>query len=345
MRYVVFSLILLFIKVNAFSQIGGNTTYGFLDLTNSARVASLGGKNISIRDNDLNLNFHNPALLEAGMANHMVLNYVNYFAGIHYGYASYAINHPKIGPIAGGLHFINYGSFTGTDPAGILTGTFRAAEYSFNLSWSYKIDSLLTFGTTFKQIFSFLEKYNSYGLAFDFGLNYYKKANQLSASIVLRNIGTQVNTYYKGADGEPIPFEILAGVSKKLEHAPFRFSLVFHHLENYNLYHEKNTNPENIAINSNSLSSFERIGAEFLSHIIAGAEFIPTQNFYLNVGYNYLRRQELKIEERVSTVGFSWGFGLKVRKYYISYGRATYHVAGASNHFSVSTDLSSFRNL
>lgn len=76
--------------------------------------------------------------------------------------------------------------------------------------------------------------------------------------------------------------------------------------------------------------------------MILGVEFVPVRNFYLRGGYNYQRRNELKIEERTSMVGFSWGIGVKINKYHISYGRATYHLAGASNHFSVSTNLDDF---
>ncbi len=79
-----------------------------------------------------------------------------------------------------------------------------------------------------------------------------------------------------------------------------------------------------------------------MRHLIFGVEFIPFENFYLRAGYNYQRRQELKISSRVAMVGFSYGFGIKISKFHLSYGRATYHLAGASNHFSISTNFSSF---
>jgi predicted Na+-dependent transporter len=41
-------------------------------------------------------------------------------------------------------------------------------------------------------------------------------------------------------------------------------------------------------------------------------------------------------------VGFSMGLGLKVSKFHIAYGRSTYHLAGATNHFSLTTSLSEF---
>ena len=77
-----------------------------------------------------------------------------------------------------------------------------------------------------------------------------------------------------------------------------------------------------------------------MRHIIFGVEFVPLKNFYFRLGYNYQRRQEMKIDPRASTVGFSWGFGLSVSRFQINFGRATYHLAGASNVFSISTNLS-----
>jgi hypothetical protein len=71
-------------------------------------------------------------------------------------------------------------------------------------------------------------------------------------------------------------------------------------------------------------------------------EFLPGENFYVNLGYNYQRRQELKVPVRTGMVGFSWGFGMKINKYRFSYGRASYHLAGASNHFSLVVNLSEF---
>ncbi|MBI5008872.1 MAG: hypothetical protein HZB98_04335, partial [Bacteroidia bacterium] len=44
--------------------------------------------------------------------------------------------------------------------------------------------------------------------------------------------------------------------------------------------------------------------------------------------YNYQRRSELKIEQKVSAVGLSWGFGIKTSFLDVEFGRATYHLAG-----------------
>jgi hypothetical protein len=76
-----------------------------------------------------------------------------------------------------------------------------------------------------------------------------------------------------------------------------------------------------------------------MRHVTLGTEFIITPNIFLRVGYNYRRRQELKIAEKPGTAGFSFGFECKVNRFQIGYGRAIYHLAGPSNHFTVTTNL------
>jgi len=78
-------------------------------------------------------------------------------------------------------------------------------------------------------------------------------------------------------------------------------------------------------------------------HVVAGASLVPSESFQINLGYNYLRRQELKTESRPALTGFSFGFGLKVKKFHLSYARSLYHLAGAVNQFGVSTNFSAWK--
>ncbi len=77
----------------------------------------------------------------------------------------------------------------------------------------------------------------------------------------------------------------------------------------------------------------------FLRHVNLGIEFLPLKNFAFRIGYNHQRRQEMRIDDKGGMVGFSWGFGLKLSRFYVNYGRATYHLAGANNVISISTSL------
>jgi hypothetical protein len=327
----VLNIIIISITLSpAVAQTGGDNVYEFLNLTHSGFVSALGGTNVSISGNNLNLAYHNPALLSSGMNNTLALNYVNYFAGINYGLAMYSLPFKGKGNLATGLTYLNYGTFTETDATGIITGEFSAAEYAFSFIYSYEIDSLLTIGINFKPVLSHLEKYTSFGFAFDIGASYHSRSNLFSAGMVIKNAGYQVTTY-AGEPRQNLPFEIQAGVSQRLAHAPLRFSLTLKHLEKFDLTHQY--------ISTTQTAATEKVSSDFsenlMRHIVVGAELIPHKNFYFCGGYNYQRRSELKVDSKVSTVGFSWGFGINTSWMDIEFGRATYHLAGSSSHVSL----------
>ncbi len=323
-------LIFNILLMSGFSQTGGDNVYEFLNITHSAYISSIGGSNVSVYGNDLNTAYHNPGLLNSSMDKSIVLNYVNYFAGINYGMAMYSRSFEGIGSFGTGITYLNYGEFTEADESGNITGDFTASEYAFSLIWSRCIDSLFNIGVNLKPVLSHLERYTSFGMALDIGASYHSRNNLFSAGLAFRNIGLQI-TSYAGEEKQPLPFEIQAGVSQKLAHAPFRFSLTLRHLEKFDLTH-KYIVPVSTVETVESDSDF---GENLLRHMIFGIELIPHKNFYISGGYNYQRRSELKVEQKVSTVGLSWGFGIKTSFMDVEFGRATYHLAGSSNHISL----------
>ncbi|MCF6241629.1 MAG: type IX secretion system protein PorQ [Bacteroidales bacterium] len=333
--------LLLFFSLNA--QIGGTYTYSFLEITNSARLAALGGKNISIPTTDLNLVYDNPAMLDTGMSQQLVLNYLNYFAGINYGYVAYANKFEKAGMFAAGLNYINYGKFIKADETGKITGEFSAFELAMNIFWSkVLIDSTFSVGINLKPIYSQMETYSSFGLALDAGLQYRNKKG-LSAGLVIRNFGTQLKPYTQG-NYEKIPLNIQLGISQKLAHAPFRFSVLYNYINQWDLSYNKADNIAYSAVapTKTELEAFKISTVDnFFRHFIYGLEFVPSRNFNLLFGYNHQRRKELMIVEKPGLVGFSWGFYINIKKIKISFGQAFYHLAGASNHFSVNYNLGS----
>jgi hypothetical protein len=331
--------------VGGWSQPGGKA-FQFLDITNSARVAALGGDAVAIHDNDPELAYHNPSLLNRDMHHHMALNYVDYFAGTNFGYASAAANLGSKSAIAGGIHYLYYGTFQGADENGLLTDRFRVADYSVNIMYSRPLDSLITFGFTAKTIYSDYELYNSTALAFDAGITYHNPKAQFTAALALRNLGTQIDVYSAESGREPLPFNIALGISKTLEHAPLTFYVMASHLEKWDLtYKTQADKTDDITLingDPSSESKFDVFVDKFMRHMIIGTSLRIGENLEFRAGYNYRRRQELKIESKPGMVGFSWGVGLKLKKFRISYGRAIYHMAGGSNHFSFSMNLDEF---
>jgi hypothetical protein len=343
-----FVTIISFSFLTAYPQTAGKNIYNFLDLPNSARAASLGGQQISIFDDDLNFVYQNPSLLNSSMSNQLTLNYIPYVAKINYGYMSYAHTLKNSGNIAAGIHYINYGQFIEADEYGNKGGHFTANEFSLNLIYARPIlDSLFNVGVTYKIIYSQMEVYNSLGMAIDAGITYNSKDKLFSTALVLKNFGVELFTYTGNGKRETLPFEIQYGLSQKLRYAPFRISLLLQHLETPDLRYTSMLDSINqtdaLTGQQKSQSNLDIFADNVMRHIIIGLEFLPSKFFAVRLGYNYQRRQELKIVDKTALVGFTWGIGINAAKFHISYGHASYHLSAASNNITLSLNLSEFK--
>ena len=333
----------LIVSTSGLSQVGGEGAYGFLNLTITPRSAALGSKVVALDESDLSVVLNNPSHLNSTLNNHVALSYVSYFADIKYGYVTYARHFEGIGTFGIGIQHVGYGDFIKADETGLINGTFTGYDMALNLIYSYSIDSLFSVGVNIKPIYSHLEQYKSYGIVADVGLNFTNREGLFSAGLVARNIGTMIKPYTEDT-WEDMPFEIVVGVSQKLRHAPFRFVFTYQQLQTTNLYFLRRDQTISMfnQTESQGRTFFEKLGQELTSHLIVGVEFVPVQNFFVRGGYNFQRRNELKVPEISSAAGFSWGLGVRINKYHINYSRATYHLVGASNHFSISTNLTDF---
>jgi hypothetical protein len=335
-------LILSGIQPVMFAQIGGNATYKFLSLPASPRITAMGGDFLAIKDSDINLALANPSLITPGMNNNLSLNFVDYFADINYGTVSYGRNFEKVGTFVGSVQYIDYGRFTYANEAGETSGDFRAGETALIVGWGRQLDSVFSIGANFKSIFSSLESYSSFGLAVDVAGSYQSQSG-LVISLLARNIGTQLVSYENGSM-ESLPFDLQLGLSKRLQHMPFRYSILLTHLHRWNLAYDDPTKVNTDPFTGEEIKDdkFMEILDQAMRHVVFGAEFLPTKNFSVRLGYDYRRRQELKVDSRVSTIGLSWGFGIRISKFQFNYARKAYHLVGSPNFISISTNLSEF---
>ncbi|OYT14760.1 MAG: hypothetical protein B7C24_16620 [Bacteroidetes bacterium 4572_77] len=333
------------ISFQSVAQSGSNGTYSFLTLPNSARVAGMGSNFLTIKDNDINLALNNPSLITAEMHNNLGFSFVDYYADIKYGYATYGRSFNKLGNFVGTMQFVDYGDQIYADETGQQQGTFNAGEYAMNIGWGRALDSNFYIGANLKGIFSNYESYSSFGLAIDVAATYYNPKNRFSASLILSNIGRQLKTY--NGYNEPLPFEIKAGLAKSMEHIPLTFSVLFTNLQKWDLTYTSSLNQETdpttgeIVEKDGGIADF---GDKLMRHVVIGAELRPFKVIRLRVGYNYLRRKEMVIKTRPSTVGWSWGVGVKVYKFEIAYSRSAYHLHPSFNYFTLTTNLDSFFN-
>lgn len=343
-KYLFFLIIFLInSSFLANAQIGGSNTYEVLRLTSSPRIAGMGGDFLAIYDNDISLASTNPSLINPGLHNNLGVDFVNYFAGINYGQATYSRTFNKAGSFAATMQYIDYGSFDYADETGIRSGQFYAGESVLNLGWGRQLDSNFMIGSSLKFIYSSLESYNSFGMAVDVAGSYVSNDRSFVISFIAKNIGRQITSYENG-NNEALPFELQLGLTKKLNHLPFRYSIIYNNLEKWDLSYDDpdSQSYDPISGEVTETSGVEEFADNFMRHIVIGGELLIGKNISLQGGYNYKRRQEMKITDKTAMVGFSWGVGVRISKFHFNYARSAYHLAGSPNFISIATNFSSF---
>ncbi len=341
MKKLTLLIFLSVLFVDAHAQIGGISTFKFLDLVPSARAAALGGNAIATHVDDVSLVWQNPALLSKEMNNQFQISFADYFEKINFGQLAYAHDFNQSGVGAATFHYISYGTFKMTDEAANDLGTFSAGEYALSLSWGKALDSLFYIGTSLKGIYSDLETYTSWGLAADVGGLYVSKSKFFCMALTARNIGRQMNKYDLSGT-EPLPFEMQFGFTKQLPKAPFRFGVIWQHLEKFDLTYTDPSLPTVDPLTGEAVDNSVSFGKKCLRHLVLNSEILFSKNFNLRLGYNFERRAEMMMENKKGLVGMSIGVGIKISKFKLDYARSAYHIKGASNQFTLGFKLADF---
>ena len=321
-----------------YAQVGGESTFQFLNLVSSPRQAALGGKVITNYDYDVTSGLFNPASINAEMDNQLAVNYSSYLGGISYGTAAYAYTWDRhVQTLHIGMTYINYGEFDGYDLNGVSTGTFTGNEAALSAGYAYQIPySDFYIGANFKMITSKLEQYNSIGVAADFGAMYINERLDFRAALSVRNFGTQIVTY--AGLNEKLPLEISLGLSQTLENMPLRWHLTFENLQRWPLSF---SNPARATTDLDGNQTQEKVGFlnELMRHTVIGAELFPERGFNIRMGYNFRRAEELRIEDQRNFSGLSFGIGIKLNKMRFSYTHARYTSASNTSFFGLQIDL------
>ena len=332
------SFILLLMALPLYGQLGGESTYQFLNLVSSPRQAALGGKIVTNFDHDVTEALYNPASINAAMHNQLAVNYSSYLGGISYGTAAYAYTWDRhVQTFHFGVSYINYGTFDGYDVNGMSTGTFNGNEAAISLGYNYKIPFTDFYvGANLKIITSLLEQYNSIGGALDFGVMYINEDLDFHAALTIRNLGTQFTTY--AGQNEPLPFEVNFGMSQTLENLPLRWHLTLENLQEWPI---GVSNPARATTDLDGNQTQEDVNFfnNALRHLILGAELFPEGGFNLRIGYNFRRSEELRIVDQRNFSGISVGVGIKLNKMRFSYTHARYTSASNTSFFGLQIDL------
>jgi hypothetical protein len=296
----------------------GNAVYSFLRMPFHAQTAAMGGRNVSQIASTAGIISENPALLRPNHHKNVFSNFTFLAPGITGLQGGAAWHQEKIATtFALGLTHLQYGEEPLTDPSGNVSGDFRAFDQALALSASRKYGQHWFYGATFRFVHAAYGPWRSMGMAMDMGLNYYKEDAGLQWGFTVKNMGLQLTKF--DAQAEDLPFDMVMGVSKKLDKAPFSISLTAQRLHDFNiLYSDTAYNLENFGV-----SGRPGWGKQLLSHLVLGTQVFVGEKITLSGGFNLLRRNELAVWNVASGMaGFSYGIALRHKKLDFQFARS-----------------------
>lgn len=346
MRKKIYILLFLLINITSLSAQQKDGTYTFLNVTNSARVAALGGTMLPIYDSDIQLTTFNPSLINSEVNNSMALSYVDYFNDINFGTIQYGRSFEKLGSFVATIQYHNYGDFYYSDETGYIDETqFSVSDYSVNLGWGRQLNKKFTIGANLKFAGIQYENNSAFAIAVDVAGTYKTESNWV-LSLVARNIGVELYNNYQ-AYRNKLPFKMQAGFSKKLEHLPLTMVVIYDNLLQWDLSYE---DPLDLEGNYDPMtgemmekSKLDVFAKNFFSHFVFAGELNIGKNLSLRLAYNYGLRQNMKTPTKKGAVGLSYGIGINVYKFRISYSRSEMHIHGSPNFITITTNFDSFK--
>lgn len=332
-----------FLPFLSFGQTGGTTTFSFLDYTYNARCAALAGDFITVKDQDVNLALMNPSLINPKMVQQYSINQSLLAGGIIFGQFTTAFA-SKHGIFVPHIRYVDYGTFQRTEVNGTSSGEFRPFEGVIGLSFGKQLNQRISIGISTNFIFSQLENYSSIGASMDLAGAYQSEDSSFLVTALVKHAGVQLKTYV-GSAKQALPTDFQLGISKRLAHAPFRFSLLTHHWNKWDLsYRDPKAEPTVDFLTGDTIpvakASFgEKLGRHFSYQL----EVLASENLHIRLGFDYQRRQEMKLALRPGLSGFSTGFGFYFKRLRIDYGCTIYSRAGFGNTLTLSSSPSSWR--
>jgi hypothetical protein len=317
---------LLVITFASRAQFGGQTSFDFLNVPTHARVAGLGGVNVSHADKDINFLFNNPALTGDSLAGWISASYLFYVADI--GQASFAYSHPfkSVGTVSFGIQHMDYGTIEGYDPSGAATGSFRAGETALVISKSHQI-SAFRLGVTIKPVFSNLAGLRASALMMDLGGIYKHPTQDFTAGLVFRNLGFVLSDYSQSSQTK-LPFDVQTGITFKPRHMPVRFSLTVYNLTRAGDVYD---DPDE----EGSADTLDKV----LSHFNFGTEILIHRNINLLLGYNYLRQKELRLDSGGGGTGLTFGLLANIKSFQLIVSNSRYSTGNSNYTFTLASNL------
>ena len=269
MKKILFTVLVL--SSVSLAQSAGNTGLAFLKFGFGARNIALGDAGASV-SNDLSALYYNPARLVSLEPNQVMFMHSEWIQDVTSEVGGIKWNMFNL-PWAVGFNVTSVDDIEVRDKPGEAISTFNANYFFMSLSSGFGVIDDLDFGATLKYIYEGIFNDQSAGYGLDFGLNYVTPVKGLTASTVIRNIGSMNN---------------LSEIGTKLP-LDFRLGAAY----NYNITSAK--------LDVVATGEFQKYIDNDDIHFNTGAEFMYNNTFAARVGY------QTGYEAR----GFSAGIGIE----------------------------------
>ena len=301
--------------------------YTFLHVPTYARLAGLGGVNVSLHDREVSSFFSNPSLAGDTLVGVAGANHQFYLGDIGNSSFAYVANLPSIGPLGIGVHHFGYGSMEGYDASGNSIGSFSLSETALVISRAHQIGAF-RLGASIKGVFSSLAGFRSSAVLFDLGGLFVHPEKDFTLGLVIKNVGFVLSDYSDGSQST-VPFDVQFGSTFKPEHMPLRFSLTVYRL----------IQSRALGFDDNYELVKARMLEKVLRHFNFATEILLHRNVNLLVGYNYGIHQELKLPNAGGAAGITYGLSTQVKSFELVVSRSTYVAGSAAYSFSLSANL------
>ncbi len=322
-RIVVLAMLL---SCQGLAQWGGQRSFEFLNVPGNARLAALGGINVSLVDKDINFFFSNPALVSDSLAGVASAGYQFYVADIGQSAFAYAHRFRSVGTLAFGVQHFSYGAITAYDASGLEIGSFKSSETALVMSKSHQVSNF-RIGANLKAVFSTIAGFRASAFMLDVGGTFVHPTRNLTVGLTFKNLGVVLSEYSETSDTK-IPFDVQVGATFKPQHMPLRFSLTAYNLVSIANPYDDANDADNNPSSMDKLLRYFNIGSEILLH----------RNVNILLAYNFLRQQELKTANSRGS-GLSAGAAIKIKAFDIAFSRSSYSVGNGAYSFTVSADI------
>lgn len=332
MRYFLLTAILFLLHRGAYGQVGQPQIFDFLNLSPSAAVTALGGKQAIASGSDSaatllpGIWLTNPATNRHEPAPQLTLSYQPYYADVNYATLTYSQPAKNHGSWGLGVQFLNYGALESYDITGIPLGTFTAQEYALVFNRTHQV-GLFCMGLNAKYVSSRVAGYGASALLFDVGGTFIHPVHDLSLGMSINNVGLLLNDYTSSVQSR-LPTDLKLGLTFKPRYMPFRlYATGFYFLNQRDAYFHQDNNEKPGYVN------------RILRHVGLGGEILLGSRLSFLMGYNHLRGNTLQLEQTQGGAGLSFGLSLRLRFLQVDFSRTFYHAAGGINHFTLVADL------